>query len=97
MGVLSVWQDGLDSVNAVKGLGPGSKLVVNVKLLRLLGLEVDAGAKALNCENVEKTVGLPHNAILAVCFSGQPRSSNAGESCRSPERRECHLRSPFNI
>jgi len=26
-----------------------------------------------NCENVEKTLGLPHSAILAVCFSGQQR------------------------
>jgi hypothetical protein len=28
--------------------------------------EADAGAKALNCENVEKTIGLPRRAILAV-------------------------------
>jgi hypothetical protein len=54
------------------------QLIVNVKLLRLLGPEVDVGAKALNCENVEKTLGLPHSAILAVCS----QASSAGQQRR---------------
>jgi hypothetical protein len=71
-------------------------LIVDVKLLRLLGSEVDVGAKALNCENVEKTLGLPHSAILA--FASQ--ASSAGQQRRGElqvRKRECHLRSPFNI
>ncbi len=37
--------------------------------------------KRFNCENAEKTIGLPREAILAICFSNSAaQPGNADES-----------------